>query len=74
MGWHPECWRWVEGYHFLNYNTKFGRDFAINRVHGMARAVEKWQVSFIITTSLLVTSLGSGEVRERGCIRLVDMA
>lgn len=36
MGWNPDCWRWVEGFHFPNYTTKFGRDLVINMVPGMS--------------------------------------
>jgi hypothetical protein len=30
LSWVLDQWRWVEGYHFLNYTTKFGTNFIIN--------------------------------------------
>ena len=43
LGWDPDRWRWLEGGHFLDYNTKDGRDTITNRDPGTTRAVEKWQ-------------------------------
>lgn len=38
LGWE---WRWAEGYYFLNYTTKFGRDSVINTILGMAWMADK---------------------------------
>lgn len=43
LGWDPDCRRWVDGLCFLNYTTKFGRDFVINRNLGITCVAEKWQ-------------------------------
>lgn len=34
LKWNPDKWRWVDGYHFLNHNTEFGREAVINRCMG----------------------------------------
>lgn len=36
-------WSWVEGWHFLNYNTKFNKGFVINWTSRTTWAVDKWQ-------------------------------
>ena len=36
-------WHWIEGYRFLNYTMKFGRDSNINMTLGTTCAMDKWQ-------------------------------
>ena len=43
LGWDPGRWRWVNGGHVLDYTTKDGRDYIINRNLDTTRAAEKWQ-------------------------------
>lgn len=34
LRWNLDHWRWVKGFLFLNYTTKFGRDFVLNMTLG----------------------------------------
>lgn len=43
LKWNLDWSRWAEGYHFLNYTTKFHIDSIINMILGMTRAGDKWQ-------------------------------
>lgn len=43
LGWDPECWRWANGFCFLNYTTKMGNDKIFNMVSYTTRAANKWQ-------------------------------
>lgn len=43
MGWNSDMWRWVEGYHFVNYTTKFGRGAILKSHDDMTKMGEKWQ-------------------------------
>jgi hypothetical protein len=42
LGWDLDQWRWVDGYCFLNYTTKSGRDSIINMNLGTTCVVDKW--------------------------------
>ena len=45
--WDLDCWRWIDGIHFLNYTTtKFGRDLVINRTLGTTLVADKCQGYF----------------------------
>lgn len=39
--WDLDRWRLFEGCQFLNYTTKFCRDFVINRISGTTRVVDE---------------------------------
>lgn len=43
LSWDHDRWRWIEGYRFLNYTSKFGRNLVINIVSGKTKASDKWQ-------------------------------
>lgn len=43
IGWDLDKWRWADGYRFLNYTTKLGREVVTNKNLGITRAAEKWQ-------------------------------
>lgn len=37
LSWDLDWWQWVEGYHFLDYTSKLGRDSIINRILDMTK-------------------------------------
>lgn len=41
LSWDMDRWRWVQGYGFLNYTTRFERDSIINMTAGTTCAVDK---------------------------------
>lgn len=41
FGQDPDCWQWVDGFHFLNYTTKFSKDSIINKNLGIIHAADK---------------------------------
>lgn len=43
MGWNPDRLRWVKGYRFLNYTTKFKREVILCRFVYTSIIGEKWQ-------------------------------
>ena len=46
LSWDLDRWCWVDGYCFLNYIIKFGRDSVFNRRLGTTYTVDKWQAYF----------------------------
>lgn len=47
LGWDLDCWRWVDGFFFLKYTMKFGRDSIISMIPDTTRAAVKWQGYFL---------------------------
>lgn len=46
LRWDPERWWWIDEGRFLDYTTKIGIDFVINKNSGTTRTTDKCQATF----------------------------
>lgn len=73
LGWDLDRWWWVEGYNFLNYNSKFNRNFVINMIRGMTRATNKWQGYLLSNYRFDWSYTGSHLLKQRGCLHVAHL-